>query len=532
VFAGESYCQGGPLPGRAAAREGRYRVKYKSLSAILLLFSVFQAIASPGEKPGEKIDEKVVSLMRTRPGLRRYPVVLLGKTQLLEPPGGFERFCKTRAGRKRSVLRREVVAKLKSIARKEQPEILKALGNPEGARRLWIVNAVFANLTAAEIKKAARLNAVKYIYRGKRARRGPEIARTVQSVLKPEKRAPFTPKGKKIPWNLRAVKADRVWKELNVTGEGAVVAMLDVGVNYLHEELRRNIWINEEEVPNNGVDDDANGYVDDLYGYNFVAGTPEVMTNPQGRTQHGSLTSGIVAGDGTGGTVTGVAPRAKIMPLVGSGCFAAFSFQYALENSADIVNMSFSIPNLGNGRGFWRMMSDHAVCAGLVLVSGAGNFQQKVPIPIQIRIPEGIPSVICAGGVDRKLNVPRFCSLGPVEWASVKFYGDYPLKDGKGGLIKPDICGFPGPRYPVIHPRKGKGYIDPNRRLRGNSFSSPHISGIAALMLSANPELPAWLVKEILEETATDIAPPGKDTRTGAGLANAYRAVRKAMKGA
>ena len=188
--------------------------------------------------------------------------------------------------------------------------------------------------------------------------------------------------------------------------------------------------------------------------------------------------------------------------------------------------MSFSLPNLGNLRGLWRMLSDHATCAGLVLVSGAGNFQQNQRIPVQIRIPEGIPSVICAGGVNENMQVPNFCSLGPVEWASVKFFEDYPMPKG---LIKPDVCGFPGPKYPVIDWRSD-GYIDPNNNIQGNSFSSPHISGCAALVLSVAPEMPAWVVREVLEKTASDIGKKGKDTKYGAGLANAYKAVLMAKK--
>ena len=71
--------------------------------------------------------------------------------------------------------------------------------------------------------------------------------------------------------------------------------------------------------------------------------------------------------------------------------------EYALENGADVMNMSFSIPNLGHARGLWRLMSEQATAAGLVLVSGAGNFQRSFLKPVQLRIPEGIPCVIAAG---------------------------------------------------------------------------------------------------------------------------------------
>jgi subtilisin family serine protease len=493
--------------------------------------------AQAGENPAEKIDAKVLQSMERRKGAP-IPVALLLRTQLLETPGGFDAFCRENRGRRRSELRREVTARLREIADKTQPPVIQALGLGRGSLRLWILNAVLCSLTDAGIRKAAKMKSVKYIYPsdwmgpGWRRTAGGAAPKGVSHVLKPAKRRPFSIAGKKVPWNLREIGALRVWQSLRVTGEGAVVAMLDTGVNYRHKELTRNIWINPGEIPNNGKDDDGNGYVDDLYGFNFTTGSPEVLPGMGRGRGHGTMTSGIVAGDGSGGIITGVAPRARIMPLMGFGTTAALAYQYALANGADIVNMSFSIPGLGNTRGFWRMMSDHAVCAGLVLVSGAGNFQQSARIPVQIRIPEGIPSVICAGGVARDRTVPRFCSLGPVEWASVKFYGDHPWGNGKPGLIKPDVCGFPGAGYPVLDTRGDEGYVDPNNRYQGNSFSSPHISGIASLMLSANPELTAWRLRKILEKTATDVGPPGKDPRTGTGLANAFLAVREARAGA
>lgn len=214
------------------------------------------------------------------------------------------------------------------------------------------------------------------------------------------------------------------------------------------------------------------------------------------------------------------------MPLIGWGgpYAAARVHEYALEMGADVMNMSFSIPNLGHTRGLWRLMSEHATAAGLVLVSGAGNFQRE-PKPVQLRVPEGIPCVIAAGGVDRDMKIPSFVSLGPVEWGSVKFYGDYPMPKG---LIKPDVCGFPTGGYPLLS-SQNKGYMDPKIRIRGNSFSGPHVAGTVALMFSANQDLTAWRIKEILESTAKDLGPKGKDNDTGYGLLNALAAVKAAL---
>ena len=485
---------------------------------LLALAAVFSLQAQES-----KIDPQVSKAIS---GGRSVSVLLLGEKQLLQGPKGFSEFCKKNSGSKRRELRAQLIVQLKKIANAEQVALRKELKLPKETQGLWLVNAVAATLTPEAIRAAAKSERVKYIYPAGPIPQGQGRGR-VGTVLGKGAVRPFSTKGKTIPWNLKAVKADQVWSQLGITGGGSVVAMYDAGVDYNHEDLRENIWRNPGERANNGKDDDGNGWVDDIYGFNFRFGSPEVKPNSvqAGRLQHGTLTSGIVAGDGTGGTITGVAPRAKLMPLLGWGgpYGAARVHEYALENGADVMNMSFSIPNLGHTRGLWRLMSEHATAAGLVLVSGAGNFQ-SLSKPVQLRIPEGIPCVIAAGGVDRNLKIPNFVSLGPVEWGSVKFYEDHPMPKG---LIKPDVSAFPGPNYPVLANKRG--YLDPNNRVKGNSFSGPHVAGTVALMFSANPELTAWRVKEILEITATDLGSKGKDNDTGAGLLNALAAVKAAI---
>tara|TARA_B100001971_G_scaffold209807_1_gene234039 strand:- start:92 stop:1561 length:1470 start_codon:yes stop_codon:yes gene_type:complete len=467
-----------------------------------------------------KIDPKVSQAIR---GGRSTGVILLGKRQLLEGPKGFPDFCAQNKAAKRTRLRPKIIAQLKAIAKADQAKLRKELKLPKEAKGLWLVNGIAVTLPPEAIRAAAKSANVKYIYPSGPIPRG-GIRGRISEVLPKAKRKPFSTKDKKIPWNIKAVGADTVWSELKITGRGAVVAMFDSGVNYRHEDLRNNIWTNPGEQANNGRDDDGNGLVDDYYGFNFRTMHPEIIA--QGPRQHGTWTSGIVGGDGTGGTITGLAPEAKLMMLMGwGGSYAAARVhEYALEMGADVMNMSFSIPNLGHTRGLWRLMSEHATAAGLVLVSGAGNFQRE-PKPVQLRIPEGIPCVIAAGGVDRDMKIPSFVSLGPVEWGSVKFYGDHPMPKG---LIKPDVCGFPTGGYAMLS-SKNRGYMDPKLRLQGNSFSGPHVAGTVALMLSANPNLTTWRVKEILEATATDLGPKGKDNDTGYGLLNALAAVKTAL---
>jgi subtilisin family serine protease len=467
------------------------------------------------------------ALARAGGEVERKPYLVLGKTQLLFGPKAYPAFCRQHAAEDRPALREQTIARLKEIAARGRHDLLAALGNPEDVHPLWLVNAVLARLSPEELAKVRADDRVLWAYPAGLVP-GPAAGEKVSEVLPRERgRKRFSPKGKQLPWHLKELHVPEVWTELGVAGEGVVVASFDSGIDYLHADMRENVWRNPREKPGNGKDDDHDGYVDDLYGYDFTRNSPEVLDRT--RRHHGAVTSSCLVGDGTSGTVTGVAPRARVMALVARGgpWNAVRAFQYALEQGADVVNMSFSIPDLGDERGLWRMMAENASAAGLVLVSGAGNFQKQASVPVQIRIPEGIPCVICVGGLDRERHVPDFVSLGPVEWSKVRFYGDYPMPEG---LVKPDVCAFCGPGIDMIDPQSEDGYLGEENSRRGNSLSAPQAAGVVALMLSANPRLEPWEVKEILESTAQDLEAKGKDTRTGAGLIDAFRAVGAAQR--
>jgi hypothetical protein len=484
--------------------------------------TVAAAISTHAVTPAEqKLDPAVQAAIDSG---QTVAVIILGKSQFLKPVGGLESFARTHANDDRRVLRRRVIDSLKRIAAVEQGRILAALNRKSADRSLWIMNAMVLTLSPEEIRRAAAFDNVAYVYPSREQLNVPDPSPPPIALVSTIKREVFSTSGKQIGWNVERLNAPRVWKELGVTGEGALVASIDFGANYLHHDLRGNLWTNPREIPNNRIDDDRNGYVDDIYGYDFLNMNPGLI--PQGATpqaQHGTLTSGIILGDGSGGTVTGVAPRARLMPLIASGITSsALAYQYAIENGADVVSMSFSIPNLGNIRGLWRMMSDHAVAAGAVLVGGAGNFRTSSQLPYQHQSPKDVPSVISVAGVDSAMVIAPFSSGGPAEWGTVALYGDYPLPNG---LIKPDVVAFPGPGYPLISMTSDSGYVDPGTPVRGNSFSGPQGAGVAALMLAAAPSLPAWRVRELFESTAKDLGPKGKDNDFGAGLLDAYAAV-------
>lgn len=290
-----------------------------------------------GVVSADKIDAPVRSVLSTGASAT---VLILGSDQLLPPPNGYQQFIAANASAQRRALRTRVVSDLKSIAANSQAAILGLLG--DGAIPLWIVNGVGASVTADEADSLARLESVAFIYDAGSLPPVGALAGTVAQVLTEGTRPTFTTTGKIIPWNLEMIGARRVWEELGLTGEGVTVALFDNGVNYTHQDLRNNIWINSGEVANNGIDDDGNRYVDDYYGFDFRTMSAEVGAFGSAN-RHGTFTSGIVAGDGSGGIVTGVAPRARIMPLRAAGLVgAALAHEYALENGADIMTMSFS----------------------------------------------------------------------------------------------------------------------------------------------------------------------------------------------
>lgn len=169
-----------------------------------------------------------------------------------------------------------------------------------------------------------------------------------------------------------------VWKDCfdpakkEAPGKGTVVAVIDTGVDYTHKDLADNIWVNEGEIHGNGIDDDGNGYVDDVYGVDFVEGD----SDPMDEHGHGTHVAGIIAmTPGNGGGV-GVAYGAKIMCVragQANGSFAssdiAKAIKYAADNGADVINMSFG----GIGRSYLVESALQDAFPSCVLVAAAGN---------------------------------------------------------------------------------------------------------------------------------------------------------------
>jgi subtilisin len=299
-----------------------------------------------------------------------------------------------------------------------------------------------------------------------------------------------------------------------------------VVVRLLHSlTIRATLWTNPGEISANGRDDDGDGYVDDVHGFNFDSnddnlGSPGRLL-PGGLT-HGDLTAAFLAGRDMADSaiVVGMAPGSRWAAVINS-LGIEHAVEWAIERGADTYSMSFSIPRMGEMRSHFRKVMEHGALAGMFFVSGAGIFADSTrpgfaPIPVQMRIPEDIPlAVLGVAGVGQDGRRPVFSSQGPVMWETSEY--------GQGEVIKPDLATVNTNLLAIDS--LGRAFVPGPRGLSGNSFAGPHLAGVIALMLEADPELTPWRGREILMRTARDVGAPGFDPQTGAGVVDAYAAV-------
>ncbi|MHC5745661.1 MAG: S8 family peptidase [Nostoc sp.] len=273
-------------------------------------------------------------------------------------------------------------------------------------------------------------------------------------------------------WGADLVKAPEVWAH-GYTGKGVVVAVVDTGVDYNHEDLTNNIWTNTKEIAGNGIDDDGNGYIDDNYGWNFA----DQNNNTLDDNGHGTHVSGTIAGENNNYGVTGIAYDAKIMPVKaldssGSGSYSSISkgIRYAVDNGANVINLS-----LGGASSNRTLESaiNYASSKGVIVVMAAGNDGDSSPdYPARYASKSGI----AVGAVDKNNNLADFSNrsgTNPIAYVTapgVKVYSSVPNN-----------------QYATYS---------------GTSMAAPHVAGIVALMLSANSNLTDAQVRQIVTETA------------------------------
>lgn len=290
-------------------------------------------------------------------------------------------------------------------------------------------------------------------------------------------------------WNLNSINAPEVWAQ-GYTGEGVVVAVVDTGVDASHSELSSTMWVNEGEIPGNGIDDDANGFVDDIAGWDFADGD----NTPTDLHGHGTHVAGIIAAANDGVGTTGVAYGATIMPVRvldadGSGSLydVALGIRYAVDNGADVINLSL-------GGGYSSSLSSALAYAeqhGVFVVAAAGNDAGATPV---------YPAAF-SGDLVNVLSVGAYNSAD----ALASFSNDV----GTSGAVQVDA---PGVSIYSTLPGNLYGYLS------GTSMATPHVAGVAALALSANSDLTPETLRTLIVEGA-DRAITGSDSFGGVNAA-------------
>jgi subtilisin family serine protease len=272
------------------------------------------------------------------------------------------------------------------------------------------------------------------------------------------------------------VKAPEVWHQ-GITGANTVVAVVDSGVDYDHIDLNDNIWRNIDEIPNNGIDDDGNGFIDDTVGWDFVDGD----ASPDDPSGHGTHVAGAIAAENNNIGITGVAPDAQIMPVravgsQGTGSIANIvrGIRYAADNGADVINLSLGtqMPSPLSSNMFQSAIN-YASDRGAVTVMAAGNSGGHSPtLPANLAVQQGI----AVGATDNQGNLADFSN--------------------RAGAVSLDYLAAPGVAIYSTLPNDNFGSFS------GTSMAAPHVSGAAALIQSANPHLTPTQVEDLLTETA------------------------------
>lgn len=438
--------------------------------------------------------------------------------------------------------RERVVALLRARALSSAGPALRLLeeSGAEGVRLIWAAGALRARIAPALVDELASLPGVRSVR--------PELRLPADAAGDGDQSGPSPTSPRNQSLTLLGVEA--LWAE-GYTGKGVVIALVDTGAEWTHPDLADHVWVNPGEVDGDGSDNDGNGFVDDVRGWDFLENDPD----PQDVIGHGTAMAGVALGDGSGGLQTGVAPDAELMVLRRGSTQSSIweAFQYAIDEGAQILLHGYTISWDALDRAdfaAWREVSDNLLLAGMVHVNSAGNDgnqQGANPVPYNVGAPGNCPppalldEQTLLGGVSGTIAVGNVktpggglansSARGPSEWVDIQEevdpsyphemppeYRDYPFEGGaQQGLLKPELSAY-GDGTESAAP--GGGYAS----FEGTSAASAHVAGIVALLLELDPVATPAELARALYEGAEDRGAPGWDAGYGVGIAHAFRA--------
>jgi len=326
-------------------------------------------------------------------------------------------------------------------------------------------------------------------------------------------------------WYLDKIKAPQAWDLTRESSQDIIIAILDTGVEINHPDLKKNIWLNADEIRGDGIDNDNNGYIDDVNGWDFVRNIPDPRPkfdepyNENG-IHHGTLVAGIAAaiGDNFEG-ISGLAWQSRIMPLrvlnsegTGSVEHVIAAVKYAVDNGAKIINLSF----VGTDKNYFlKQALQQAWERGVIIVAAAGN--ETAGQPVNLDKSPNYP--ICLDEDDYNFII----GVAAVDNTDRKaLFSDY-------GSTCVDISA-PGTRIygSLVYNPDDQDYQEYyGGYWSGTSIAAPIISGLSALVFSINPLFSNKQVQDFILSQADEIDSINSDFvgQLGAGRVNAYKTV-------
>ena len=306
-----------------------------------------------------------------------------------------------------------------------------------------------------------------------------------------------------------------------------LVGIIDTGLDLDHEDLADHIWTNPAEIPNNGIDDDHNGFVDDFYGWDFSGNETDTVIEDNDPTDyfgHGTHCAGIVGAVRNNGIgVSGINTPCKIMAIkfFPNAFFSlgAKSIIYAADMGCDVINMSWGSPYPSK---VIEDALDYAINKGVLPIAASGNSGAEDNF-----YPASLPQVFTVGASNSDDQVTYFSTYG--NHIEVVAPGEDILSLRADNTDMYAEGGASG-REPFVHIVNDHYYL-----ADGTSMASPCAVGVAAYILSASPGISNERVKEIIEQSADDIIypyggdslySPGKDIYSGYGRVNLNSALQ------
>ena len=310
-------------------------------------------------------------------------------------------------------------------------------------------------------------------------------------------------------WNLKAMNLPKAWS-IEQGKRSVIVAVVDSGIKRDHPDLRNQLWQNPAEIPSNNIDDDINGYIDDINGWDFTDAPSfpghgdwtERDNEPDDETGHGTHVSGIIAAEANNGVgIAGIAWGCRLMPLragfrIGAVAFlqnddVAAAIVYAADNGADIINLS-----LGDTVNAFVIQDavEYAYNRGCVLVGAAGNSPEPGAY-----YPAALKKVLSVAALDKNLQL-----------GNSNFGASIDIAAPGEEILSTDI------NTDQSLPQRGYVYRS------GTSMAAAHVSGVAALLISANPSCTNVQIQQWLTSSARQLS---QTHLVGAGMVDAYAAL-------